>query len=399
MIQRPALQARDDLAQKNETQIAVDDRPWPGTKSQLAYQFDGLLLLLLGYAPGHRRLGACTELHEQIAPVMQAAGMRQQVVNFNVFRINGQDGLIHRQPGQGVRALRGVGPTRAAAGKFGNDVAQTRVQTQAPGADELQDGRGGEQLGDRGQIEACIVRQRSPFVVAPVRVEDGLAVLNDAHGNGRKYSVQRVLQQALKRALAGLRKRRSVQFEHGQIRCRGRRAGGRAQIDADPSRAGYDGVIADRPDQPMLYFAYGSNMDMSQMAFRCPGATLVGVGCLCNHHFGINPRGYATVIPQVGQRVFGLVWNIGQEDVCSLDRYESVPVHYQRAALAIARPGQPIENMLVYVAVESQRGVAREGYMEKIVAAARCADLPADYQQMLATWLTRSPPVASAQGQ
>jgi hypothetical protein len=43
--------------------------------------------------------------------------------------------------------------------------------------------------------------------------------------------------------------------------------------------------------------------------------------------------------------------------------------------------------MLVYVSVNSDRGIARQGYMEKITAAARRAELPLDYQALLMAWL------------
>ena len=46
----------------------------------------------------------------------------------------------------------------------------------------------------------------------------------------------------------------------------------------------------------MLYFAYGSNMWLSQMARRCPGITYVGRGVLYDFCWQINERGYANVV-------------------------------------------------------------------------------------------------------
>ena len=48
----------------------------------------------------------------------------------------------------------------------------------------------------------------------------------------------------------------------------------------------------------MKYIAYGSNMVKEQMAYRCPGAKLIGTGYLPNHrlafylprHRGAKPR-------------------------------------------------------------------------------------------------------------
>lgn len=137
----------------------------------------------------------------------------------------------------------------------------------------------------------------------------------------------------------------------------------------------------------MLYFAYGSNMDHEQMAARCPGATLVQVGCLHGHRFSINGRGYATVLEDHSQKVYGLIWKITSSHAQALDGYESVPIAYLRHQLPVSSSGQAAQDMLVYVSVNSDRGIARQGYMEKITAAARRAELPLDYQALLMAWL------------
>ncbi|KAJ2894971.1 hypothetical protein MKZ38_007060 [Zalerion maritima] len=46
-----------------------------------------------------------------------------------------------------------------------------------------------------------------------------------------------------------------------------------------------------------LYFAYGSNMSLSQMRRRCPQNSYIGVGTLHGYTWQINDRGYANVIP------------------------------------------------------------------------------------------------------
>ena len=76
-------------------------------------------------------------------------------------------------------------------------------------------------------------------------------------------------------------------------------------------------------------------MDIAQMASRCPGATVVGRACLDGYRFSINPRGYATVIKNKRQKVYGLIWDISDENAIALDHFESVPVHYQRQMLTV----------------------------------------------------------------
>lgn len=60
------------------------------------------------------------------------------------------------------------------------------------------------------------------------------------------------------------------------------------------------------------YFAYGSNMNLNQMAFRCPDAEVVGPVrlegyCLafCMNGGG---NGVATIFPEQGSFVDGVLW-------------------------------------------------------------------------------------------
>ena len=47
-----------------------------------------------------------------------------------------------------------------------------------------------------------------------------------------------------------------------------------------------------------LYFAYGSNLDLEQMAQRCPDAEIVGPVRLENYELRFRGSGFATVAPK-----------------------------------------------------------------------------------------------------
>lgn len=51
-----------------------------------------------------------------------------------------------------------------------------------------------------------------------------------------------------------------------------------------------------------LYFAYGSNLDLEQMAQRCPDAEIVGPVRLENYELRFCGSGFATVAPPERQR-------------------------------------------------------------------------------------------------
>lgn len=83
-----------------------------------------------------------------------------------------------------------------------------------------------------------------------------------------------------------------------------------------------------------LYFAYGSNMNLDQMEFRCPEARVAGTVRLedfrlafCGNATGC---GVATILPEEGSHVDGVLWEITPECERSLDRYEGYPHLYSK---------------------------------------------------------------------
>lgn len=52
-----------------------------------------------------------------------------------------------------------------------------------------------------------------------------------------------------------------------------------------------------------LYFAYGSNLDLAQMAQRCPDAEIVGPVRLENYELRFRGSGFATVATEKRQQL------------------------------------------------------------------------------------------------
>ena len=82
----------------------------------------------------------------------------------------------------------------------------------------------------------------------------------------------------------------------------------------------------------LLYFAYGSNMNRNQMAFRCPDAEPVDTLRLLNYRLAFRDNGsgtgVATILPERGSYVDGVLWRISTEDERHLDHYEGFPRLY-----------------------------------------------------------------------
>ncbi|KAH2023279.1 hypothetical protein KXV45_000965 [Aspergillus fumigatus] len=74
-----------------------------------------------------------------------------------------------------------------------------------------------------------------------------------------------------------------------------------------------------------LYFAYGSNMNLTQMAQRCPESVIFAKGALCNYKWQTNSRGGGNVIQgNTEDVVHGIVFIISSSEVEALRRYEGV---------------------------------------------------------------------------
>ncbi len=84
----------------------------------------------------------------------------------------------------------------------------------------------------------------------------------------------------------------------------------------------------------MLYFAYGSNLNHSQMQNRCEGAKYIkkhilkGYRLCFSHKTNSSVYGHANIIKYVKSNVQGALWNITKKDEEILDGYEGVDYNY-----------------------------------------------------------------------
>lgn len=88
-----------------------------------------------------------------------------------------------------------------------------------------------------------------------------------------------------------------------------------------------------------IYLAYGSNMDLEQMSHRCPTGRLLGASEIHGYRLlfkGSRTGSYATIEPFEGGMVPVLVWEIGEGDERSLDRYEGYPRFYQKKRIEVS---------------------------------------------------------------
>ena len=86
------------------------------------------------------------------------------------------------------------------------------------------------------------------------------------------------------------------------------------------------------------YIAYGSNLNIYQMRFRCPTARIIGTAVIPNYELlfkGSKTGSYLTIEPKKGSSVPVAVWETTGQDEAALDRYEGYPTFYYKKELTL----------------------------------------------------------------
>lgn len=118
-----------------------------------------------------------------------------------------------------------------------------------------------------------------------------------------------------------------------------------------------------------FYIAYGSNLNINQMAGRCPTAEIIGTGVIQGYELQFKgpPFACATIAPKEGALVPVAVWDIQPADEMSLDRYEGYPTHYFKQDVKVTLSnGEQITGMAYIMDLGMGYGVPGERYFNII---------------------------------
>jgi len=134
---------------------------------------------------------------------------------------------------------------------------------------------------------------------------------------------------------------------------------------------------------PMLYFAYGSNMDPELMKQRVPDAWAVGPARL--DEFGLTfsvysnrwEGGAANIQLDPESHVWGVLWEIPDEGAKELDAYQGHPVFFRREEVSVARPEGPVVAWTYRVAHQEGTYIRpTDEYLQHVQAGIRIHGLP-----------------------
>lgn len=93
-----------------------------------------------------------------------------------------------------------------------------------------------------------------------------------------------------------------------------------------------------------LYIAYGSNINLEQMAYRCPHSKVVGTSEIKGYELEF--RGVATIVPKENASVPVLIWELDERDLPVLNRYEGWPRLYRQEKMPFELNGKSCTGMV-----------------------------------------------------
>lgn len=124
-------------------------------------------------------------------------------------------------------------------------------------------------------------------------------------------------------------------------------------------------------DTNMIYLAYGSNLNLEQMKWRCPYATVIGSVEVPGYQLlfrGRSGGAVATIEPREGYSVPALLWEITPRCEEALDQYEGWPRLYRKEWITVTF-GKKETDAMVYIMNEGPPlGIPGEGYLGTILA-------------------------------
>jgi gamma-glutamylcyclotransferase len=132
-------------------------------------------------------------------------------------------------------------------------------------------------------------------------------------------------------------------------------------------------------EEAVYYFAYASNLNKKQMKERCPQAKPVSAVTL--HHYKLAFSGWsrkwrggvATIQPFRGEKVPGAIYEVSEEDMRRLDRYQDCPASCSRIKVGVNNDFGELIEAVTYVGtgrVEETRpsqeylAVIQQGYRD-----------------------------------
>lgn len=127
------------------------------------------------------------------------------------------------------------------------------------------------------------------------------------------------------------------------------------------------------------YVAYGSNLNLEQMARRCPMAKVVGCGKITDYKLTF--RRVATIEPVKGAVTPVGVWEVSPTDERALDIYEGYPHLYRKETIDVELSNGTVVKAMVYIMNYGEPALPPNEYYRTILEGYRDVGLDEKYLQ------------------
>jgi gamma-glutamylcyclotransferase (GGCT)/AIG2-like uncharacterized protein YtfP len=123
-----------------------------------------------------------------------------------------------------------------------------------------------------------------------------------------------------------------------------------------------------------FYLAYGMNTDPGAMALRTGTPVAIGRGLVRDHAFRFAT--HADVFPQPGTNTFGVLWELDDSQLASLDIREGYPRYYDRKKVVVESGGQSYDAWMYYMTPGHIECPPYEGYYQMLTSGYTAFDVP-----------------------
>jgi gamma-glutamylcyclotransferase (GGCT)/AIG2-like uncharacterized protein YtfP len=147
-----------------------------------------------------------------------------------------------------------------------------------------------------------------------------------------------------------------------------------------------------------VYFSYGSNMDVNKLKQICSSSKLLGVARVRGYRlsFSIESEywiwkgGVGDIIRDDGSEVWGLIYELSDSDLDTLDKYEVAPPVYRRISIEAMSAEKKVPGVWTYEVAEKKGFVLpSKAYLDIIKSAAEKYGFPSSYKRFLDAIPTR----------
>lgn len=135
-----------------------------------------------------------------------------------------------------------------------------------------------------------------------------------------------------------------------------------------------------------LLFAYDDLMDAETVAERIPNPKFVCAARIESRRLIVNSDGLASITPRKDFEVHGVIWEVEEVAMTSLDLQLGVPSGVDRFGAFARDPAGTLVVSEFYAYRNLELGAAHPDYLAVILRAARAHRFPSAYLEQLARW-------------